>query len=103
MIAVATQAPGSGIWPVLAALLAVAGIACGTYEFVVLIRSLDELQQRIHMTALAVGCGGAVMIVSSLAVASALLQWGPFQPAFTVVIAVAAYYVSLFAISRRYH
>ncbi|MCC5996560.1 MAG: hypothetical protein JJU18_09360 [Oceanicaulis sp.] len=102
VIALIAQAPGSGIWPMLVAVLAVAGLAFGTYEFVVLMRALDELQQRIHMMALAIGCGGAVIFVSGLAVVSVLLQWESFEPAFTVVIAVAGYYVSLFALTRRY-
>lgn len=102
VFALAWLRPGGGLWPMFAAFLAVAGLAFGTYEFVVLMRALDELQQRIHMMALAIGCGGTVMVVSGLAVASALLQWGSVEPALTVVIAVAGYYVSLFALTRRY-
>jgi Kef-type K+ transport system membrane component KefB len=102
VLALVLLAPDGGFWRMLAALLAVAGLALGVYEFIVLMRALDELQQRIHMMALAIGCGGAVMIVSGLAVVSALMQWGSVQPALTVVIAVAGYYVSLFALTRRF-
>ncbi|MCH8489217.1 MAG: hypothetical protein LAT81_04705 [Oceanicaulis sp.] len=102
VLAMIALAPADGAWRAVAALLAVFGLAFGIYEFVVLMRALDELQQRIHMMALAIGCGGAVMIVSGLAVASALMQWDLVQPAFTVVFAVAGYYASLFALSRRY-
>lgn len=102
VLALVLLAPDGGMWRMLAAALAVAGFALGVYEFVVLMRALDELQQRIHMMALAIGCGGAVMIVSGLAVVSALMQWGAIQPALTIVIAVAGYYVSLFALTRRY-
>lgn len=102
VLALVLLAPDGGIWRMLAAALAVAGFAFGVYEFVILMRALDELQQRIHMMALAIGCGGAVMIVSGLAVVSALMQWGAIQPALTIVIAVAGYYVSLFALTRQY-
>lgn len=102
VLAVDWLTPHGGIWPVIIAGLLVAGLAFGVYEFVVLMRALDELQQRIHMMALAIGCGGAVMIITALALVTMVLQWGSVQPAFTVVIAVAGYYVSLFALGRRY-
>ncbi len=102
VIALVWLAPQSSLWPRLVAVLAVAGLAIGTYEFAVLMRALDELQQRIHMMALAIGCGGAVMIVSGSAVLSVLLQWEAFEPAFTVVIAVPGYYIFLFVLSRRF-
>ncbi|WBQ11697.1 hypothetical protein L2D00_07495 [Hyphomonadaceae bacterium BL14] len=102
VLAVDWLTPDGGIWPVIIAGLLVAGLAFGVYEFVVLMRALDELQQRIHMMALAIGCGGAVMIITALALVTMVLQWGSVQPAFTVVIAVAGYYVSLFALGRRY-
>ncbi len=102
VLAVDWLTPDGGIWPVIIAGLLVAGLAFGVYEFVVLMRALDELQQRIHMMALAIGCGGAVMIITALALVTMVLQWGSVQPAFTVVIAVAGYYVSLFALGRQY-
>lgn len=102
VLAMITLAPADGAWRAMATLLAVSGLGFGIYEFVVLMRALDELQQRIHMMALAIGCGGAVMIVSAFALASALMHWDLVQPAFTVVFAVAGYYAALFVLSRRY-
>jgi hypothetical protein len=102
VLAMITLAPADGAWRAMATLLALSGLGFGIYEFVVLMRALDELQQRIHMMALAIGCGGAVMIVSAFALASALMHWDLVQPAFTVVFAVAGYYAALFVLSRRY-
>lgn len=102
VLALAWLAPDGGVWPLIVAGLLVAGLAFGVYEFVVLMRALDELQQRIHMLALAIGCGGAVMIVTALALVTVVLQWGSVEPALTVLFAVVGYYGSLFALSRQY-
>ncbi|WBQ09552.1 type IV secretion system protein [Hyphomonadaceae bacterium ML37] len=102
VLALAWLTPEGGVWPVIVGGLLVAGLAFGVYEFVVLMRALDELQQRIHMMALAIGCGGAVMIITALALVAMVLQWGPLEPALTVMFAVAGYYGSLFALSRQY-
>lgn len=102
VLAVGWLTPDGGIWPVIIAGLLVAGLAFGVYEFVVLMRALDELQQRIHMMALAIGCGAAVMIITALALVTVVLQWGSVEPAFTIIIAVAGYYLSLFALTRQY-
>lgn len=102
VLALVVLAPEEGIWPILIAALAVSGLAFGVYEFVVLMRALDELQQRIHMMALAIGCGGAVMIVTAMALVTVVLQWGSVEPALTVLFAVVGYYGSLFALSRQY-
>lgn len=102
VLALVVLAPDEGIWPILIAVLAVSGLAFGVYEFVVLMRALDELQQRIHMMALAIGCGGAVMIITALAMVSMVLEWPSVEPLFAIMFAVAGYYGALFVLSRRF-
>ena len=72
------------------------------FEFVVLMRALDELQNRIHMTALAIA-GGAVAGTGTLwgviAMMSALS--GP-EAAFAMPVFGLAYYAALFFVSRHY-
>ncbi|TRO96842.1 hypothetical protein FKB34_02440 [Glycocaulis profundi] len=77
-------------------------MAAATYEFVVLMRSLDELQQRVHVTSLAIGFGGAVMIMMLWAFASALLAIPLADPVFTFVLAILGYYIALFFTGRRF-
>lgn len=102
VLALVVLAPDEGIWPILIAALAVSGLAFGVYEFVVLMRALDELQQRIHMMALAIGCGGAVMIITALTMVSMLLEWRSIEPLLAIMFAVAGYYGALFVLSRRF-
>ncbi|MFN3835530.1 MAG: hypothetical protein ACK4NO_06485 [Glycocaulis sp.] len=83
-------------------LLCVGFVAAASYETIVLIRSLDELQQRIHILAWAIGLGAAVMVTFCWGFASVLLPIAPFEPIFSVLIAVPGYYVSLFVLSRYY-
>jgi hypothetical protein len=75
-------------------------MAGATYEFVVLMRSLDELQQRVHVTSIAIGFGAAVMIALLWTFASALLALPGFDPVFTFVLAILGYYMALFFTAR---
>jgi hypothetical protein len=75
-------------------------IGGATYEFVVLMRSLDELQQRVHVTSIAIGFGAAVMIALLWTFASALLALPGFDPVFTFVLAILGYYMALFFTAR---
>jgi Kef-type K+ transport system membrane component KefB len=77
-------------------------MAAATYEFVALMRSLDELQQRVHVTSLAIGFGAAVMITMLWAFASALLAIPRADPVFTFVLAILGYYIALFFTGRRF-
>jgi hypothetical protein len=72
------------------------------YEFIVLVRALDELQHRIHMTALAIAGG----VLASLATVWGLLATGLGLLGPNVTFALPAfgvlYYFALFLVSRRY-
>lgn len=72
------------------------------YEFIVLVRALDELQHRIHMTALAIAGG----VLASLATVWGLLATGLGLLGPNVTFALPAfgvlYYLALFLVSRRY-
>lgn len=72
------------------------------WEFTVLMRALDELQFRIHMTALAIAGGAVCTILTLIGVVD--LVWP--LPAFGIVFALPAlvpvYYLALFVLSRRY-
>lgn len=83
-------------------LLCVGFVMAASYETIMLIRSLDELQQRIHILAWAIGLGAAVMVVFSWGFASVLLPIVRFEPIFSVLIAVPGYYLSLFFVSQHY-
>lgn len=89
----------------IAAILAV--LAMFAYEFTRLMRSLDELQYRIHLTALAVGLGSALLGLMALGVVSALT--GLMSAKALALIAVLAmpaalfvYYIFLHLGLRRY-
>lgn len=82
--------------------LCVAFVLAGTNETVALIRSLDELQQRIHILAWAIGMSAAVIVAFCWGFASIILQIVRFDPMLTVLIAVPGYYIALFLLGRRY-
>lgn len=97
--------------PVLSASLFLIGIGCllaTIYEFVHLVRALDELQQSIHVTALACAFGGAAVFgtMTSLIIG---FFWGgealpadEFGAAMILPLGVLAYYVSLHLLMRRF-
>lgn len=72
------------------------------WEFAVLLRALDELQSRIHVTALAVA-GGVVCTAMTLIGVIALI-WTVDAPGLSFALPVLGlvYYVALFIVSRRY-
>lgn len=77
-------------------------MVAGTWELVVLIRALDELQQRVQILSLAIGCGLAVMAMALLGIWATLLQTQPVNPIFIMLLAVTGYYLSLFVVGRHY-
>lgn len=77
-------------------------MAVGTWEFVVLIRALDELQQRVQILSLAIGCGVAVLMMTLLGVWATLRDAQPVNPIFVMLLAVPGYYLSLFVVGRHY-
>lgn len=78
------------------------------YEFITLMRSMDELQQRIHVTALAIGFG-AVGILNFL-IGSFQLIYTPSDPdellelvgVMSFPLAIMLYYLFIHIISGRY-
>lgn len=81
------------------------GMACVgwvIFEFIVLMSTLDELQHRIHMTALAIAGG----VLASLATVWGLLAIGLGSGGPNATFALPAfgllYYLALFLVSRRY-
>ncbi|MGP1276412.1 MAG: hypothetical protein ACQRW7_13440 [Caulobacterales bacterium] len=77
-------------------------VGAATYEIVMLIRALDELQQRIHILSWAIACALAVSVSFLWGVASVLVSAPSLDPILTMVIAVPAYYVVLFAAGRHF-
>lgn len=77
-------------------------VAAAAYEIVTLIRALDELQQRIHILAWAIGGCLAVTIVFLWGLATVLTGVPAFEPIMSVVLAALGYYVSLFLLGRSY-
>ena len=95
--------PGEASPPNLAMLvICIAFVAAASYEIIVLIRALDELQQRIHILAWAIGGCLAVTVVFLWGVATTLVGAPPFEPIMSVLVAVPGYYASLFLLGRRY-
>jgi hypothetical protein len=86
-------------------ILQAVGMACVgwvIFEFIILMKALDELQHRIHMTALAIAGG----VLASLAtvwglMVTALGHAGP-NATFALPAFGALYYLALFVVSRRY-
>jgi len=72
-------------------------------EFVILMRALDELQFRIHMTALAIAGGATALLATSLGMLY-LVIGAPSGLALTLIFPayVLAYYLALFFVSQRY-
>ena len=73
-----------------------------TWEFIILMRSLDELQSRIHMAALAIGFGLAAIFVVIWEMASFVGLAPGFEPLLVFPIGTIGYYVALHLVLRRY-
>ena len=93
---------GSGPLNVAMMAVCIAFTAGSIYELVTLIRELDELQQRIHILAWAIGCGLAVTVTFLWGVATVLVGAPAFESMMAVVVAVPGYYLSLFFVSQSY-
>jgi len=94
-------------------LVVAAALLVFVYEFVALLRSLDELQQRLHILACAIGAGAAALIVSLAGAAQLLFGWESFNlpltrlvtvllPVLALPLAGTVYYVAVFWLARRY-
>ena len=101
----------TGAYPLLTAIgvaLTVGLIAVLVYEFVRLMLALDELQNRIHVTALAIGFAAVTLTMLALGFADALLGLpdpGEHWPVLAIMMLPAGsfvYYIALHLILRRY-
>ncbi|WP_421792684.1 hypothetical protein [Hyphobacterium sp.] len=79
------------------------------YEFYVLMRQLDELQQRIHVTALALGFGAVVTLMTILGMNLQLWSADALPGDLTALVTTMAvplglvfYYIALHIVKRRY-
>lgn len=79
------------------------------YEFVVLMRQLDELQQRIHVTALALGFGAVATLMTVLGMHLELWNADQLPGGLTAMVgtmamplSLVAYYIALHIVKRRY-
>jgi len=77
-------------------------VGAAAYEMIALIRSLDELQQRIHVLAWAIGFGIAVHVAFICGIAAHLGLGVRFDPMLVILVAVPGYYLSLFFVGRYY-
>ena len=71
-------------------------------EFAVLIKSLDELQHRIHLTALALAGGVLAILCTSWAIWDLIWPLPDVMLAFGFPGFMMLYYIALFFVSRRY-
>lgn len=79
------------------------------HEFVHLIRQLDELQQRIHVTALAMGFAGVAALLTTGGMTLTLWEFYSLRDDLAAIIAtqslplgILAYYIALHIVKRRY-
>ncbi|MEE2525440.1 hypothetical protein V0U79_03605 [Hyphobacterium sp. HN65] len=79
------------------------------YEFVHLMRQLDELQQRIHITALACGFGAVALLISIGGMTLELWNISVLRDGvlglfgtMAMPLGIIAYYVALHLVKRRY-
>jgi hypothetical protein len=101
----------TGASPVLIAVgvvLTIGLIAALVYEFVRLMLALDELQNRIHVTALAIGFGAVTLTMLALGFIDVLLGFpnpGEHWPVLAILMFPTGsfvYYIALHLILRRY-
>ena len=99
----------------LVATLGVIALGWLLYEFSLLLSKLDELQQRIHLTALALGFGAALTMICGFGLVAGIL-FGAGEPvevpkvgdvsivlaSITLPLGLIAYYVALHFVKRRY-
>jgi hypothetical protein len=73
-----------------------------SYEFLVLLRAMDELQRQIHITALAISGGAVSMMFSAIGVIEAYAETNLITSIFVFPIFLLGYYIGLLTISARY-
>ena len=107
LLVIVLHGAAAGAWPQAeqALNLALAGLAgafllAGAWEMGALVRSLDELQQRVHLTAMALGYGGTFLFIVWWGFVAIVLDWPALNPAIAVVLGVAAHYAALFFTAR---
>lgn len=107
LMVIVLHGAAAGAWPQAeqALNLALAGLAgafllAGAWEMGALVRSLDELQQRVHLIAMALGYGGTFLAVVWWGLVAALTGWPALNPAIAIVLGVAAHYIALFFTAR---
>ncbi len=88
-------------------LIAIAGVVfialvAATREFIILMGSLDELQSRVHMTALAIGFGLTAILVMLWETVSFATGAPRFEAILVFPIGVFGYYAALHGVLRRY-
>ncbi|MGX6648751.1 hypothetical protein ACWCOP_12510 [Maricaulaceae bacterium MS644] len=83
------------------ALLA-AGLLAGAYEFARLILALDEMQQRIHTSALALAGGLVTSFATLWGLAAQMFEISTPNAVFAGPAFVAAYYAALIFVARRF-
>ena len=97
---------GGSLWIAYAVFAAsILSVLALSYEFVCLMRSLDELQQRIHITALAIGFGFAGVAITLWGMASLVTDAAMFtadEAVFVLPAALIGYYAALHFFLRQY-
>ena len=88
--------------PDLVLLGAVAGLLWLAWEFGLLLRALDELQQHIHMIALACAGGGTALVLTNWALAGLVLPLPELNSVVAMPLFLVLYWVFLAFQSRRY-
>lgn len=80
----------------------VAALCWLLWEFALLIKALDELQHRIHLTALALSGGVLAILSTSWAIWDVIWPLPDIMLAFGFPAFMLMYYIALFFVSRRY-
>lgn len=72
------------------------------YEFIVLIKAMDELQRQIHILAIALSGAFTALILSSIGLSLAALEVDLWLAPFAFPGLLAGYYIALLVIAWRY-
>lgn len=79
-----------------------AGVLAGAYEFARLILALDEMQQRIHTSALAVAGGGVTSVATLWGLGAMMFEVPVPDAVFAGPAFILAYYAALIFVARHY-
>ncbi|MFW6299994.1 MAG: hypothetical protein ACOC20_03630 [Oceanicaulis sp.] len=74
----------------------------GCYEFFRLMTALDEMQRRIHITALALSGAAVAFLATVSGVAAIVFSFPPPLAAFGLPAVGLTYYLALAGVARRY-